>query len=159
MIPSSWEFGRHHPRVCLRFSAMSCAFVLQINVIAATCDVLVNVPQAMCLTCASSHSACVCSDLDLHHFHSRLVSPSNSLVSWRSNGVHSLFFRFLFAGFHLDFLFTLLPSRSDFLRPLEPLFLYKYPRSEPTLSVVSALGSQNLGLSVSHTGGMCITQH
>lgn len=97
---------------------------------------------------------CLCSDLDLHHFQPRLVSPSNSLASWCSKVVHSLFFRLLLQ----DSIWIFCLHFSDFLRPLEPLFLYKYPRSEPTLSVVSALGSQNLGLSVSHTGGMCITQ-
>lgn len=58
-------------------------------------------------------------------------------------------------------LFLYLPfSWADLISitPLEPLFLYKYRSTEPTLSVVSALGSRNLALSVSHTNGdVCCT--
>lgn len=77
---------------------------------------VVRVPD-LCLV--SFHDFALLSTLIISR--SQLVLPSHSIVGRRSNVIH------LFRRIPFGFLFTLLLSRSDFLRPLEPLFLYKYP--------------------------------
>lgn len=85
-------------------------------------EFVVRVPD-LCLV--SFHDFALLSTLIISR--SQLVLPSHSIVGRRSNVIHSFFFFDLFRRIPFGFLFTLLLSRSDFLRPLEPLFLYKYP--------------------------------